>query len=627
MSSRRNDTVTQFFNLIAPLADPVRRREAAQRLAAHLGADALILFISIPATTRLVPAPGFEETFLDTPAWQTFLAGFPAAKYQTASLPFSEQASLISVEGHRTEDGSVLALIGGAPKPEWVGPVTALVPLIAAAVLAAPPAAAGPPPVVPSSGIEGRHSDMEKALLESEESKRALQVAHRELATHMALVQRQLEIAELLHWMSNRFALGEKLDAFMKELIIEVANITNSSKCVVCLIEERQLIPFVSHGFNEEVIRQITLPISQDEKDILYRVLYRGETLMFDPISSRSASENYRKIIERLDIHSTVAVPLQVRGDPIGALFICDNSEGNTFSTDRVQFLETIANQIAIAIANAKYYDNLQKTNEELWKKTVEAQEASRLKSEFLSNMSHELRTPLHAIIGYGNLIIEDAYGPLHEEQRSPLESLLRNADELLTLINDLLDLAKIESGKMPLRVEPIDITAVLMGVYENLKPLVQKKNLAVQWDLGDSDNPLWVIQSDPAKVRQIFLNILSNAIKYTEKGFIRISAKNNLDKKGILISVEDTGIGMREEDLPRIFDRFRQIDGSLTRNVGGTGLGLNIVKSALQLIGGTIRVRSTLGKGSTFTIFIPSIEKATPPTEVAIPVESEPGP
>ncbi|NKE73244.1 ATP-binding protein [Candidatus Manganitrophus noduliformans] len=245
--------------------------------------------------------------------------------------------------------------------------------------------------------------------------------------------------------------------------------------------------------------------------------------------------------------------------------------------------------------------EKLQGIIEELEQKKKEAEAATRLKSEFVSNVSHELRTPLNAILGYASLVLEGTYGEVPESLKGPVDGIQRNAFELLELINNLLDLSKMESGQMPIAIAPVDLRRLLPEAAQKVAPLLSGKKVAVKWRIADN---LKNIQSDPLKIRQIFMNLLSNAIKFTEEGSIAISAVDS--DGGILLSIEDTGIGIREEDLPVIFDAFRQIDGSATREAGGSGLGLTIVKKILEVLQGRIEVRSKPGKGSTFTIFLP---------------------
>jgi|SRR5579884_11261 len=244
----------------------------------------------------------------------------------------------------------------------------------------------------------------------------------------------------------------------------------------------------------------------------------------------------------------------------------------------------------------------LKAANEILKQRTAEAEEASRLKSQFVSNVSHELRTPINAIIGYTDLIKGEVYGPVLEEQRQALEGIERNANDLTKLVNDMLDLAKIASGKMSLERSEVAFGPLVEEVAARLHPLAEKKGLPIRCDIERGLPP---IESDAGKLKQILVNLLSNAIKFTERGEITVQARRRGD--GITVVVRDTGIGIRSEDLPKIFDPFHQVDSGSTREYGGVGLGLAIVKELLQIIDGEIRVESESGKGSAFTLLLPA--------------------
>ncbi|WP_168059491.1 PAS domain-containing sensor histidine kinase [Candidatus Manganitrophus noduliformans] len=244
----------------------------------------------------------------------------------------------------------------------------------------------------------------------------------------------------------------------------------------------------------------------------------------------------------------------------------------------------------------------LQAAYEALKQRTQEAEEASRLKSQFVSNVSHELRTPLNAIVGY-TYLIGDVCKAAGEEHRAALEGIERNASDLLRLINDVLDLSKIEAGKVSVELGEVDMAALLKELVENMSRLTEGKPVRVDCKVPP-DFPL--IESDPGKIKQIVTNLLSNAIKFTPEGKITIEAAASPAKGGILVAVQDTGIGIKPEALPKIFEAFYQSDSESTRAFGGVGLGLRIVKDLVDLLRGEIRVESEYGKGSTFTVFFP---------------------
>ncbi|MBI3805038.1 MAG: MEDS domain-containing protein [Nitrospirae bacterium] len=440
---------------------------------------------------------------------------------------------------------------------------------------------------------------------ERKQAEAALQKAHDALAGGMEQLRRQLDISQALHHFSSRFALGEKSDLFLTEVVRRIAELTKATRCGISLIDSNRktIRPHAFYGFEEGVMQRLEAPLIEEEGDPIYRLLYRGEMLRLHPIWSDPGMERYRPFIERLGIESILAVPLQIRGIPLGVLWICDKEQQEPFTSEDIQLMQTIANQIALAIANQQYAGHLEQINEELQRKKIEAEEASRLKSHFLSNISHELRTPLNAIIGYTHLLMEEVYGTVREEQRLALRGVRRNAHDLTQLVNDVLDLAKIEAGKMSVTPSKVDLAVLIDEVVSGIYPLSEEKGLPISCGIASG---LPSIESDVGKIKQILVNLLSNAVKFTSNGEITIRARMQADGTGVEIAVQDTGIGIRPEHLPRIFDTFHQVDGAATREFGGVGLGLAIVKELLSLLEGGIRVESDPGKGSTFTFTLP---------------------
>lgn len=240
---------------------------------------------------------------------------------------------------------------------------------------------------------------------------------------------------------------------------------------------------------------------------------------------------------------------------------------------------------------------------EELRRKRLQAEEASRAKSEFLSNVSHELRTPLNAILGYTVLLLDGTYGEIAARQGEVMESVRRNADDLLNLVNQLLDLTRIESRRLRVDSEPVDLFSLFEEVSVGIKSLFDQKGLTFDCRVPKALPP---IRSDYQKIKQVFVNLLSNAAKFTLRGGVKIEASDRRDQKRVEIAVRDTGIGVPSDLLPKIFEPFFQADGSTTRQYGGVGLGLAIVKELLALLGGEIRVESRPGEGATFIVTLP---------------------
>ena len=254
--------------------------------------------------------------------------------------------------------------------------------------------------------------------------------------------------------------------------------------------------------------------------------------------------------------------------------------------------------------------EELQKSSEELQEQNLEleqqrkhVEEANRLKSEFLSNMSHELRTPLNSIMALSRVLIMQAKDKLSDDENNYLDIVERNGKQLLSLINDILDLSKIEAGKMDIHPEFISLAYILNIIKENMQSMADEKSLAINLQIPEN---LPKVETDETRLYQVILNIVSNAVKFTKEGSVDISVNN--DQENIYIEVKDTGIGISAEDIPHIFDEFRQVDGSSSRQFEGTGLGLAIASKMIKILGGKIDVKSKLGEGSIFRISLPII-------------------
>ena len=297
-------------------------------------------------------------------------------------------------------------------------------------------------------------------------------------------------------------------------------------------------------------------------------------------------------------IRAVVAVPLLREEHVTGALVIRRKLTGE-FSPATVKLLQTLASQSVLAVENARLFKESQAKSEQLT-------EASKLKSQFLANMSHELRTPLNAIIGLTEMLHEDARDLQRAEELEPLERVLRAAHHLLELINDILDLSKIEAGRMEMHIENFEIAPLVDDVIATISPIAAKSGNKITLRCPDT---IGVMRADQTRIRQALLNLLSNANKFTEHGSVTVDV-DRVTRDGheqIILAVSDTGIGLSAEQLGRLFQEFVQADSSTTRRYGGTGLGLAISRRFCQMMGGDITVHSELGKGSTFTIHLPA--------------------
>jgi signal transduction histidine kinase/CheY-like chemotaxis protein len=322
-------------------------------------------------------------------------------------------------------------------------------------------------------------------------------------------------------------------------------------------------------------------------------------------------AEEHTDLLRREGIVSTLVVPISRKGHTTGLLYVA-NRRATVFGRQDEDTLNHLAAQAAIAIENARLYEEVTKHAEDLENKveerTRELQEinrrleaASRHKSEFLANMSHELRTPLNAIIGFTRLVMRRSKEVLPAKQYENLEKINLSADQLLLLINDVLDLSKVEAGKMDVRPVSFQLESMIDICLRTVEPMIKPEQIQLAKDL-EPDLPQLVTDQD--KLKQIVMNLLSNAIKFTETGTITVSARRHADR--VSLAVTDPGIGIPEHARELIFEEFRQVDSSSTRRHGGTGLGLSISRHFARLLGGDITVQSRLGRGSTFTLTIP---------------------
>jgi PAS domain S-box-containing protein len=236
------------------------------------------------------------------------------------------------------------------------------------------------------------------------------------------------------------------------------------------------------------------------------------------------------------------------------------------------------------------------------------AEGATRAKSEFLATMSHELRTSLYVILGYAELMAEGEFGPLTDKQGETLERIRRNAHELHELIDSVLDLSRIEAGRLPVEVKEVQVPALLEELKIQTQEAYQRSKLHFGWEVEAGLAP---IRTDLEKLKVVLRNLIGNAVKFTPQGSITVKASSK--NKGVEVSVTDTGIGIPPEALTVVFEPFRQVDNSEARQYGGAGLGLHIVKRLLELLGGNIAVESEVGRGSTFRVWIPSDRRVQP--------------
>ena len=302
-----------------------------------------------------------------------------------------------------------------------------------------------------------------------------------------------------------------------------------------------------------------------------------------------------RPLITRFGYRSLLSVPLLREQQILGALTVWRKQTGE-FKPEVVNLLQTFATQSALAIHNARLF-------REIEDKSRQIEAANRHKSEFLANMSHELRTPLNAIIGFSEVLQEKLFGELNEKQAEYTSDILTSGQHLLSLINEILDLSKVEAGRMELELAPFDLPLAIDNARTFVRERAVKHGITLDVNVDDR---LGEYVGDERKIKQILLNLLSNAVKFTPEAGGRISITANKTDHGAEISVSDTGIGIPPAEQPTIFEEFRQVGGEYAHKKEGTGLGLTLAKKFVELHGGKIWVDSEVGKGSTFTFTLP---------------------
>jgi signal transduction histidine kinase len=318
---------------------------------------------------------------------------------------------------------------------------------------------------------------------------------------------------------------------------------------------------------------------------------YRGEIQLGDPVTGRP-----------LPVEALAGTILSEQGELMWVVTILHDLTEALEKSRLFEQLERGAAQLQLKVQEATA--ELAEQNELLRRQHIALEQASALKSQFLANMSHEFRTPLNAILGYTHMLLNGVSGAISDQQRKSLSRIDSNSRHLLALINDILDITRIEAGRMPLNLSTFDVPELVNEVMSELEPIIRRSSLKVAAKMARTLRPL---KSDRQKVKQVVLNLLSNALKFTPTGAVTISASYDDEKRWLAIAVKDTGVGIAPEDQAKVFEDFRQLDSSPTRGYGGTGLGLSICRRLAQRLGGSIELVSEPNEGSTFILKLPA--------------------
>jgi signal transduction histidine kinase len=385
------------------------------------------------------------------------------------------------------------------------------------------------------------------------------------------------------------------LQTVLSTIVARATQLSGTDAGVIYEYDEHRevFLPRATEHLEAEIVEtMLATPVRKGE-GATGRLAEVQEPIQVSDILEAPAESRVRSVLVRAGYRALLAVPLVREGQLLGGLTVIRKTTG-AFAPDTTELLQTFATQSSLAIQNARLFREIEDKSRQL-------EVASQHKSEFLANMSHELRTPLNAIIGFSEVLTERMFGELNEKQEEYLKDIYASGTHLLSLINDILDLSKIEAGRMELELTDFDLPTALDNALTLVRERAGRRNIALQMSV---DERLGEVRADERKIRQVVLNLLSNAIKFTpEGGRIEVAA---VPKDGsVEVSVSDTGVGIAPEDQEAVFEEFRQV-GSAEKKVEGTGLGLTLCRKFVELHGGRIWVKSQLGSGSTFTFTIP---------------------
>jgi len=427
-----------------------------------------------------------------------------------------------------------------------------------------------------------------------------VQQTNRELG---AALERQTTMAEILRVINDS---PTRIEPVLDAINRGAVRLCGGQSSALYRVNDKHIDLLAQYNMPEaglEALRR-AFPMPLDNDALLPRTIRGGTSLQVRDVEAPDTDipELSRQLARAFGYRSLLFIPLLRAGQALGAIGITREAAGG-FTDAEIEMLKTFGDQAAIAMENARLFQEI----------TI----ASLHKSQFLANMSHELRTPLNAIINVSEMLLEDSQAMARDDQVEPLERVLRASRHLLTLISDILDLSKIEAGRMDLHLESVTVAPLVSDVAATVRPLAEKNGNRIIVNCADDLGSVW---ADATRVRQSLLNLTSNAAKFTENGTITVSAERS-DSSGagwILLRVTDTGIGMTPEQVGKLFADFTQADSSVSRKYGGTGLGLAISRRFCRMMGGDVTAESEPGRGSTFTIRLPIKAATVPSTGVA---------
>jgi signal transduction histidine kinase len=398
-------------------------------------------------------------------------------------------------------------------------------------------------------------------------------------------------LGHIADFMGTTMALEEVISAAMRFTAAMMG--ADGSSILLLDREHTNLKFFIALGEKASQLKNMTLSKGEGIAGFV------AETGLPMVVSDVRRETRFAKRVDRTTGFQTRAiacVPLKVRGELKGVIEVVSRKAG-IFGDKELDMLTAIAGPVAIMIENARLIQEVKTLHDKLG-------EATRLKAEFLATMTHEMRTPINIVIGNLDLLLGGFLGATNERQRKCLETALRNSGEALNLVSSLLDLSRFEAGQFVIRVEEFRLEEVWTELELLFRIGLSGKPVELSWEI---EGTLPALKTDRMKVKEVLSNIVFNAVKYTDKGQVKVTASPVGPGEQINIEIKDTGVGIPRESLPLIFEPFRQVEGSASRSLGGVGLGLAIAKRLLNLLNGKVEVDSEVGKGTTFLITLPA--------------------
>ena len=434
--------------------------------------------------------------------------------------------------------------------------------------------------------IQSSVEALEANQAELENNRQTLEVQHSQLSSEY---DRQASFGGFLGQLNT-----VDINTIAENGLAYVLDLTSSIMGQFYLVEnDRDLKLLAERGIDREALGSL----HTNTGGLPAEAIRRGEWIVVEKISG-AVLPKINLGFTQVDLLSLVAAPLTFHGKPLGVMLLGFMDD---FDSVKRMHVQNILDAMGGSLNNAMTYKTVQKQSFKLEQANQELLESDRMRSEFVANMSHELRTPLNSIIGFSSVLSKNRNANLVEQDLNYLEKINRNGKHLLGLINDILDLSKIEAGKMDVELRATRLQDVILDTCEMLQSQAEAKKIKLLFDVP-KEMPR--IETDSDKLKQLLINLIGNAIKFTEKGAVKVVLSQQENK--VLIVVEDTGIGISEDKIQTVFEPFRQADAGTTRKYGGTGLGLAISRSIAEMLGGKIRLVSTINVGSKFYIELP---------------------